>query len=149
MTLPPTTPSPHTRGKMVNGFDPSDTSLLSDSQRLQVDRRATLLGPAYRLFYRRPVEVCRGSGVFLYDREGNEYLDAYNNVASIGHAHPRVVDAVSKQMATLCTHTRYVQDGILNYARELLGTFAGRIGTSGHAMFTCTGSEANDLAIRI
>jgi 4-aminobutyrate aminotransferase-like enzyme len=143
-----TTP-PKTRGKMVNSFDPSEVSGLSVTTRAHIDRRAKLLGPAYRLFYKNPVEVCRGSGVFLYDRDGLEYLDAYNNVVSVGHAHPRVIEAVSSQMATLCTHTRYIQEGILTYAAELLETFTGRIGDSGHAMFTCTGSEANDLAIRI
>jgi 4-aminobutyrate aminotransferase-like enzyme len=134
------------RGKMVNSFDPSAASGLSAAQRRLVERRSSLLGPAYRLFYRSPVEVCRGQGVHLYDRDGNEYLDAYNNVVSVGHCHPRVVEAVSGQLATLCTHTRYLQEGILNYAEDLLGTFDGNFG---HAMFTCTGSEANDLAMRI
>src|SRR5690606_12014180 len=108
-----------------------------------VRRRMALLGPAYRLFYQNPVEISRGKGVHLYDRQGNEYLDAYNNVACVGHSHPRVVDAVAAQFATLCTHTRYIQEGILDYAEELLGTFDGDVN---RAMFTCTGSEANDLA---
>jgi 4-aminobutyrate aminotransferase-like enzyme len=138
-----------TRGKMVNGFDPAESSTLPDATRTLINRRARLLGPAYRLFYRNPVELMRASGVLLFDRDGNDYLDAYNNVVSVGHAHPRVIEAVSRQMATLCTHTRYIQEGILAYADQLLGTFTGRIGTSGHAMLTCTGSEANDLAVRI
>lgn len=134
------------RGKMVNSFDPSAIERLDQATAQLVRRRIALLGPAYRLFYQNPVEVSRGSGVHLYDRDGNEYLDAYNNVPCVGHGHPRVVDAVATQLATLCTHTRYIQEGILNYAEDLLGTFAGDVG---RAMFTCTGSEANDLALRI
>lgn len=137
------------RGKMVNSFNPADLEHLDSTTRTLVERRARLLGPAYRLFYKRPVEVSHGKGVFLYDKEGNEYLDAYNNVVSVGHANARVVDAVHRQMQTLCTHTRYIQEGILKYAEDLLSTFGGRVGEAGHAVFTCTGSEANDLALRI
>lgn len=141
------TPTP--QGKMVNAFDPGATQDLDPAARALIERRMRLLGPAYRLFYRRPVEVVRGLGTKLWDRDGNDYLDAYNNVVSIGHAHPRVIEAVHAQMQTLCTHTRYIQDGILDYAEMLLPTFGGRIGASGHVMFTCTGSEANDLAVRM
>jgi 4-aminobutyrate aminotransferase-like enzyme len=136
-------------GKMVNAFNPATAVGLKEKTRALVERRARLLGPAYRLFYQNPVEVSTGKGVLLWDSDGNEYLDAYNNVVSVGHAHPRVVAAVHDQMQKLCTHTRYLQDGILRYAEELLGTFGGTIGSDGHAMFTCTGSEANDLALRI
>lgn len=148
MTLPKArTASPG--GKMVNAFNPSSLSELDAPTRGLVERRIRLLGPAYRLFYRNPVQIARGQGVLLYDRDGNEYLDAYNNVVSVGHCHPRVVDAIHRQSQTLCTHTRYIQEGILDYADQLLGTFGGRLGSEGHAMFTCTGSEANDLALRI
>ncbi len=141
--------TPATMGKMVNAFNPDQLDGLDAATRAAVQRRMRLLGPAYRLFYRNPVEVHRGEGVLLYDSQGNEYLDAYNNVVSVGHGHPRVVQAVSTQMAQLCTHTRYLQEGILNYAETLLGTFGGSLGDHGHMMFTCTGSEANDLALRM
>lgn len=134
------------RGKMVNGFDPSQADKLDNATRAAVQRRAELLGPAYRLFYQNPVKFVRGKGVHLYDDQGNEYLDAYNNVVSIGHANPRVIQAIAGQFETLCTHTRYIQDGILDFAEQLLATFEDPIS---HAMFTCTGSEANDLALRI
>ena len=134
------------RGKMVNGFDPSKIENLPAHTKALIERRARLLGPAYRLFYANPVEVCRGQGALLFDTEGKDYLDAYNNVVSVGHAHPRVAEAISKQMSILCTHTRYLQEGILDYAEKILPTFGGRIG---HLMMTCTGSEANDLALRI
>lgn len=134
------------RGKMVNGFDPSKSEQLDQRALTLVERRARLLGPAYRLFYAEPVEFVRAKDVLMYDVDGNEYLDAYNNVVSVGHGHPRVVEAVREQMETLCTHTRYIHNDILDFAEKLLGTFEDEIG---HVMLTCTGSEANDLALRM
>ncbi len=131
---------------MVNGFDPSNMSALDPATQDMVARRQALLGPAYRLMYAHPVEISRAKGTRLWDNAGNEYLDAYNNVVSVGHCHPRVVEAVHEQMQTLCTHTRYLQDGILDFADEIVPTFGDPIR---HIMFTCTGSEANDLALRI
>jgi len=90
--------------------------------------------------------------VHLYDADGKAYLDAYNNVPSVGHSHPYVAEAVTKQLATLNTHTRYLTDGVVAYAERLLATHTvGQAmgGSPGHAIFTCTGSEANDLALRI
>ncbi|MDA7965331.1 aspartate aminotransferase family protein [Ruegeria sp.] len=134
------------RGKMNNSFNPDMISQLDARARENVERRARLLGPAYRLFYADPVEIRRAEGVFLYDSDGNEYLDAYNNVVSLGHCHPYVNAKIKEQMDQLCTHTRYMQDGILDVAERLLATFEDEIG---HVMFTCTGSEANDLALRM
>ena len=88
-----------------------------------IARRRRLLGPAYRLFYAEPVHVVRGEGVWLYDPEGRAYLDVYNNVASVGHCHPHVVEALSRQAATLNTHTRYLHESVLDYAERLLGYF--------------------------
>lgn len=131
---------------MPNGFSAADAERLSEQERRLIERRARLLGPAYRLFYERPLHTVRGEGVWLYDNQGNRYLDAYNNVASIGHCHPRVVQAIASQAAVLNTHTRYLQEGILDYAEDLLSTFPDGLD---QVMFTCTGSEANDLALRI
>ena len=136
-------------GKMNNAFDPSDTSQLTADAGELINRRTELLGPAYRLFYRTPVHVVRGLGTKLWDADGNEYLDAYNNVVSVGHANAEVVEAVHRQMAMLCTHTRYLHEGILNYADDLRATLSGGELADGHVMLTCTGSEANDLALRI
>src|SRR5690606_1543142 len=111
-----------------------------------VARRAKALGPAYRLFYETPVHLVRGEGVWLFDRAGEAYLDTYNNVACVGHCHPRVVEAMAPQAAAFASHTRYLHEGILDYAERLLATFPAELG---HVMFTCTGSEANDLALRI
>lgn len=136
------------RGDMPNGFDPSAVSHLDPVTQRHIARRLRLLSPSYRLFYADPVKIVRGEKVHLYDDQGNDYLDAYNNVVCVGHANPRVVEAVSRQLSTLCTHTRYMQEPILDYAQDLLSTFGTPI-RDGQMMFTCTGSEANDLAMRI
>ena len=111
-----------------------------------LERRARLLGPAYRLFYEEPFHPVRGEGVWLYDAAGTPWLDAYNNVVPLGHARPEVVEAIARQASVLNTHTRYLHEGILDYAERLLATMPPELG---HATFTCTGSEANDLAMRI
>ncbi len=131
---------------MINAYDPGASDAVAPREEAMIARRQHLLGPAYRLFYQEPVHVVRGEGVWLYDPDGNAYLDCYNNVASLGHSHPDVVAAVSRQWATLNTHTCYLHNTILDYSERLLGTFPPSLG---HVMFTCTGSEANDLAFRI
>lgn len=130
---------------MLNAYTPGAGHLSPEDEAL-ANRRAKALGPAYRLFYETPVHLTRGEGVHLYAPDGTRYLDCYNNVASVGHCHPRVVEALSRQAATLATHTRYLHDGILEYAERLLALFPPDLS---HVMFTCTGSEANDLALRI
>ncbi|WP_156432590.1 aspartate aminotransferase family protein [Mycobacterium sp. M26] len=131
---------------MVNGFDPARISELSDKTRHAVERRNQVLGPVYRLFYDDPVEVVRGSGTYLYDSDGNEYLDAYNNVPCIGHSHPAVAAAVASQLQTVNTNTRYLQPSVTAYAEDLLSTFPAALS---NIVFTCSGSEANDLALRV
>lgn len=108
--------------------------------------REAMLGPAYRLFYERPVHLVRGQGSHLYDAEGERYLDAYNNVASVGHCHPHVVEAVTRQVSTLNTHTRYLHRTIVDYSERLLATLPFEID---QVMYACTGSEVNDLALRV
>jgi 4-aminobutyrate aminotransferase-like enzyme len=109
-------------------------------------RRDKLLGPAYRLFYDRPVHLVRGEGVWLYDAAGHKYLDMYNNVPHVGHCHPRVVEAICRQAGTLNTHTRYLHENIIECAARLTGKLPPELDT---VMFCCTGSEANELALRI
>jgi len=120
------------------GLDPATDAM--------VEKRRATLGPSYRLFYNRPVHLVRGVGAHLFDADGTEYLDAYNNVASVGHCNPRVIEAVTTQMSELNTHTRYLHGNILDYSERLLATFPDEISS---IMFTCTGSEANDLAVRV
>ena len=131
---------------MVNGFDPNTIDELEPDLRQHVARRLQVLGPAYKLFYRHPVRFVRAEGVYLYDAAGNAYLDAYNNVPSVGHCHPHVVEAITRQAATLNVHTRYGTDLLLEYAERLAATFPAEIS---NVMFTCTGSEAVDLALRV
>lgn len=130
----------------VNAFQPEQAAALDAAERSLIERRQRLLGPAYQLFYDNPLHLVRGAGTWLYDTAGRAYLDLYNNVASVGHSHPRVVEALVKQATTLNTHTRYLHEGVLNYAEKLLATMPAQLG---NVMFTCTGSEANDLALRI
>ena len=142
-----TTDNPFSRvGGMVNGFDPARMGELDAETRQMIERRAKVLGPGYKLFYERPLHFVRAEGVFLYDADGTPYLDVYNNVPSIGHCHPRVVEAVSRQLGILNTHTRYLYDSIIGYSEQLLATFPAELE---HVMYTCTGSEASDLAMRI
>lgn len=119
---------------------------MSAKSRLMMARRERLLGPNTPIFYDDPVHFVRGEGVWLFDAEGRRYLDAYNNVAHVGHCHPKVVDAISRQTATLNTHSRYLHDNVLDYAERLTATFHRDLST---ALFTCTGSEANDVALRM
>ncbi|MGB4778381.1 aspartate aminotransferase family protein [Microbacterium sp.] len=129
-----------------NSFKAADADALPEHLRSLVERRRERLGSAYRLFYREPVALVRGQGARVWDADGVEYLDLYNNVASLGHAHPAVVEAVSRQLATLNTHTRYLHPAILDYADDLVSTLPE---DDYQTMFVCTGSEANDLALRV
>lgn len=119
---------------------------LSEPTRLLVERRNRSLGAAYRLFYDEPVEIVRGLGTKLWDADGTEFLDVYNNVPSVGHSHPRVVEAIATQAALVNTNTRYLDRAIIDYSEDLLGTMPRALA---NVMYTCTGSEANDLALRI
>jgi len=109
-------------------------------------RRARVLSPTYRLFYEQPLQIVRAEGVWMYDEQGKAYLDAYNNVPVVGHCHPYVVDALTRQARTLNTHTRYLAELPLQLAEELLATMPPELG---NVVFTCTGSESNDLAVRV
>ncbi len=109
-------------------------------------RRQNLLGKNISLFYDDPVHIVRGQGVWLWDADGRKYLDCYNNVPHVGHCHPAVVEAICKQAAILNTHTRYLHEGILDYVERLTATFEAPLST---AILTCTGSEANDIALRM
>lgn len=111
-----------------------------------LDRRERLLGPRMTTFYDEPVHLVRGLGTKLWDVEGREYLDCYNNVPHVGHCHPKVVEAICRQAGMLNTHTRYLHEGIVDYAEDLTGTFADPLKSM---MVTCTGSEANDIALRM
>jgi 4-aminobutyrate aminotransferase-like enzyme len=111
-----------------------------------LQRRHRVLGSASPLFYDKPLHLVRGEGVWLFDVDGRRYLDVYNNVPCVGHCNPRVVGAMHRQASTLNIHTRYLDEQVVRYAERLTATFAEPLDT---AMFTCTGSEANELALRL
>ncbi|MGB8812217.1 MAG: aminotransferase class III-fold pyridoxal phosphate-dependent enzyme [Paracoccaceae bacterium] len=111
-----------------------------------LERRARLLGPNVPTFYRTPVHIVKGQGVWLWDANGKRYLDCYNNVAHVGHCHPRVVTAICTQAAILNTHTRYLHDLVLDYVERLTAKLNHGIS---QAIMVCTGSEANDIALRM
>jgi 4-aminobutyrate aminotransferase-like enzyme len=118
----------------------------SDSIQALLDRRARLLGPNVATFYDEPIHLVKGEGVWLWDASGRKYLDCYNNVPHVGHCHPRVVEAICKQASTLNTHTRYLHDQVLDYIEHLTATMDAPLSS---AVMTCTGTEANDLALRM
>ncbi|GAA4091305.1 aspartate aminotransferase family protein [Nocardioides kongjuensis] len=111
-----------------------------------LERRRGVLGRNAPLFYDRPVHLVRGSGVWVEDADGRRYLDAYNNVPHVGHCHPHVVQAVARQAATLNLHTRYLDGVVVDYAERLTARFADSLDT---AVLTCSGSESNELALRM
>ncbi|MGD2236921.1 aspartate aminotransferase family protein [Mycolicibacterium nivoides] len=130
---------------MANAFDGNDELLEPETKEL-IRRRSAVLAPSYRLFYRAPVSVVRAEGVWLYDAEGRRYLDAYNNVPAVGHSHPHVRQRVDEQMRVLNTHTRYLTEPLIAYSERLLALFPPELSK---IVYTCTGSEAVDLALRV
>ena len=111
-----------------------------------VARRDGLLGRHAQLLDERPVYLVRGEGAWLFNADGRRYVDMYNNIPVVGHCNPRVVDALARQAATLVTHSRYLDETILDYAERLLGVHAEGID---HVVFTCTGTEANEVAMQM
>src|SRR3954447_3856120 len=104
-------------------------------------RRQRLLGGNLSVAYERPLHIVRGSMQYLYDDEGRRYLDAYNNVAHVGHCHPQVVAAGCQQMELLNTNTRYLSGLILEYAEKLTATLPDPLNV---CFFVNSGSEANE-----
>lgn len=109
-------------------------------------RRDLALGSGTELFYDEPLEIVRGEGVYLYDKQGRRYVDMYNNVPSVGHANPAVVRAMAEQQATLNTHSRYLHEGIVAYAERLVALNHEGIQS---AVFSCSGTEGIEVAIQI
>jgi 4-aminobutyrate aminotransferase-like enzyme/Ser/Thr protein kinase RdoA (MazF antagonist) len=113
---------------------------------VSLPRRRALMGAGAELFYRTPLHLVRGEGVWLFDPAGAKYLDVYNNVPHVGHSHPHVARAIAAQAAQLSTHTRYLHDDILRYAEALTLRLPPHLNT---CIFVNSGSEANDVAWRI
>jgi 4-aminobutyrate aminotransferase-like enzyme/Ser/Thr protein kinase RdoA (MazF antagonist) len=122
-------------------FPPSERS-----PREILDARTQRLGPSLSVSYERPLEIVRGVGATLYSETGSPYLDCVNNVCHVGHAHPRVVAAARRQMATLNTNTRYLHPHLVAYAERLAALMPEGLSV---CFFVNSGSEANDLALRL
>ncbi|MGR3783740.1 MAG: aspartate aminotransferase family protein [Albimonas sp.] len=109
-------------------------------------RRLANMGAAAVLFYDRPVEMVSGAGAWMTDRAGARHLDFYNNVPSLGHCHPAVVEAVREQVGRLNINSRYLVEVVDRYLEALKATLPAELS---NVVLSCTGSEANDLALRL
>ena len=111
-----------------------------------LNRRDKSLGTGAELFYSDPIELVRGEGAHLFDRAGRRYVDFYNNVPAVGHGNARVADAISLQQRTLNVHSRYVHEGMIAYAERLAALHDPAIESF---VFSCSGTEANEVAIQM
>lgn len=127
----------------MNAFDAARDGALDDAL---LARRQANYGAASVLFYQQPIEMVRARGAWMEAADGRRYLDFYNNVPSVGHAHPAVVAAVSRQIATLNTNTRYLNRGTESYLERLKSKLPGELA---NIVLACSGSESNDLAMRV
>ena len=111
-----------------------------------LEQRKLHIGRNLSISYKKKLKIVRGALQYLYDDEGNTYVDCVNNVSHVGHCHPSVVRATQKQVAILNTNTRYLNDHLVDYAKMLTATLPAKLRV---CYFTNSGSEANDLAIRM
>ena len=116
-----------------------------DKERMQ-KRRQEYISPSFSLSYDKPLNFVRGKAQYLYDKNGDKYLDAVNNIQHVGHSHPKVTEAATGQLERLNTNTRYLDQTILDYAEALTEKLPGGLN---RCFFTNSGSESNDLALRI
>jgi len=115
------------------------------STELLMERRKRVMGSAY-VFYKEPVHIVRGEGVWLYDDQGRQYMDCYNNVPCVGHCHPRIVEAMHKQAATLNTHSRYLSEVVIDYSERLMALHAQPLSV---LQMGCSGTEAIEVALKM
>jgi 4-aminobutyrate aminotransferase-like enzyme len=111
-----------------------------------LDRRNAALGAGAPLFYERPLTLVRGEGAYVWDASGRRYIDMYNNVPCVGHANPRVVEAMARQAATLNVHSRYLHEAVVELAERLAALHAPGVES---VVFSCSGTEANEVALRM
>lgn len=116
------------------------------SDELLIQRRDKAFGRGAALFYDTPLHLVRGEGVHLFDAEGRRYVDLYNNVPCVGHSHPHVVEAIARQVGTYNCHSRYLHEAAIELAERIAGLHGNQIES---VLFSCTGTEANEAAIRM
>ncbi|ROP81159.1 4-aminobutyrate aminotransferase-like enzyme [Stella humosa] len=109
-------------------------------------RRDAALGAGAPLFYEQPLHLVRGEGVNLFDPDGRRYVDMYNNVPCVGHANPRVADAMARQQGTLNVHSRYLHEGVVTFAERLAALHGPQIES---VILSCSGTEAIEVALRM
>ncbi|AIN74021.1 aminotransferase class III-fold pyridoxal phosphate-dependent enzyme [Flavobacterium psychrophilum] len=111
-----------------------------------LEKRHKYLGKNLSIGYKENLKIVKGALQYLYDDKGKTYIDCVNNPSHVGHCHPVVVRSMQKQIATLNTNTRYLNNTILEYAEKLTATLPPQLCV---CYFVNSGSEANDLAIRM
>jgi len=131
---------------LVLGLAPESFTVDPAPPAALLGRRERVIGPSLSTSYRHKLKMVRGEGTWLFDHTGRGYLDCVNNICHVGHAHPHVVEALSRQAAILNTNTRYLHDTLIEYAERLGGTFPDPLSV---VYMVCSGSEANELALRM
>ena len=138
--------SPAELAQRLHRLAGTGTATAEDSDDLLRRRAAAMGGTVAPLFYDQPLQIVSGEGPWLVAADGRRYLDAYNNVAVVGHADPTVVRRVSRQLGRLNTHSRYLQPEVVELAERLVATMPPGLDT---VLFTTSGTEANELAWRL
>ncbi|WP_291780087.1 aminotransferase class III-fold pyridoxal phosphate-dependent enzyme [Cecembia sp.] len=128
--------------RLAVGLSPRPIKTLDES----LSYRHQYLSKILSVSYSKPIHMERAAFQYMYDAQGNAFLDAYNNIPHVGHSHPKVVDAGQRQMAKLNTNTRYLYDLLPQYAEKLLAKFPPSLN---RVFFVNSGSAASDLAIRM
>ena len=98
------------------------------------------------LFYKEPINLESGEGVWLYDKSGKKYLDVYNNVPVAGHCHPRIIASLTDQASKLNVHSRYVSDVVVDYSEKLISLHSDNLSK---LQMACSGTEAVEVAIKM
>ncbi|GCB60021.1 hypothetical protein scyTo_0012659 [Scyliorhinus torazame] len=121
------------------------TELFNKQQTIQLRHRH--IGPSCKVFFSKdPLKIIRAQGQYMYDENDTKFLDCINNVAHVGHSHPDVVQAAVRQMELLNTNSRFLHDNLVQYAKQLTATLPPKLSV---CYFVNSGSEANDLALRL
>jgi 4-aminobutyrate aminotransferase-like enzyme len=110
-----------------------------------LERRALAMGSS-PIFYKEPVHLVKGEGIWLYDDSDNKYMDCYNNVPCVGHCHPHVIEALSKQAGRLNTHSRYLSKVVVDYSERLMSLHADPLSV---LQMGCSGTEAIEIALKM
>lgn len=109
------------------------------------NKRTQFMGES-PLFYKEPIYLEKGEGVWLYDKAGKKYLDVYNNVPVAGHCHPRIIASLTDQASKLNVHSRYISDVVVDYSEKLVSLHSDNLSK---LQMACSGTEAVEIAIKM